>query len=212
MPVKVLPDVSDLERLSYELQHLGFRLVTDVEFRKNFVRLGLKAPRPRHGREVGFEFAANGLVVWVWTTWLARECQAREVDEGWVLIADGDEAVYFSHPLHRTKNFTQNLLRQAWLARWRVLHRPLCPKCKNFMDIVRGRGLKARYWRCDRRKAHTDQKPVSLDWDHGLPKKAKKFVEASRKRRERYEKERKAEGKTLHTALLKRRSWERKTK
>lgn len=210
MPAKVILDEGSFELLEQALRQMGFRRVTDVEFRTDFKRLDLKAPRPRPGREVGFIFTANFLTVRIWTTWLAHENKAREVDESWILIVDGDKAVYFSHPLHRTKNFTLNLLRQAWIARWRVLHRPLCPECKNFMDIVRGRGLKSRYWRCGRLTAHADRKPASLAWDHGLPKKAKRFVKTLRKPRCRYVKRRRAEGKPLHVALLTRKPWQRK--
>lgn len=205
MPAKVLPGVLDFAWLTSELERLGFRPLTGVEFQKDFLRLALKAPRPRPGREAGFVFTANGLTVKVWTTWLIREGEAREVDAGWVLITDGDRVCYFSRPLHRTKNFVLNLFAQAWIQRWRVLHRPLCPQCRQFMDIVSGRGLKARYWRCSRR--HPDQQAVSLDWDHSLPKRARQYVETLRRERRRYEKNRKTEGKPLHLALIRRKAW-----
>lgn len=207
MPAKVLPDERDFKQLESELLRLGFRHVTNIEFQKDFERLDLKAPRPRPGRETGFNFTANGLTVKVWTTWLIGKNEARETDEGWVLIAAGDKAVYFSHPLHRTKNFNLNLLRQAWIARWRALHRPLCPKCKNFMDIVSGRALKARYWRCVRITAHTDRKPACLDWDSGLPKRASQYVKTLRRRRARYYAKLLKQGKKPGAAIRRRIGW-----
>jgi len=208
MPERAVFKEENFETLERTFQEMGFRRITDVEFQTNFRRFGLVAPTSRFGREVGFIFTANDLTVHVWTTWLGRESRTRRADEAWVLIECEDKAVYFSHPLHRTKNFMLNLLRQAWIARWRVLNRPLCPKCRNFMDIVHGRGLKSRYWSCIRTAAHADQKPAFLDWDYGLPPKAKYYVRTLRRKRHLYEKQRRAEGKPLHVALLTRKPWQ----
>ncbi len=58
-PEKVLPSKEDFGRLGFELLRRGFREITGLEFRKDFRRLGLVAPRPRKGREIGFIFTAN---------------------------------------------------------------------------------------------------------------------------------------------------------
>lgn len=207
MPAKILPGELDLERLSRELRRRGFRSVTGVEFHNDFRRFELKAPRPRPGRETGFVFTANGLSVRVWTTWLPRENKAREVDSAWVLITDGDRPLYFSRPIHRTKNFTVNLLRAAWIARWRILYRPICPECKRFMDICRGRGLKSRYWGCKRAALHKSGGAIRLNWDYVLPPKARRCVESLRRESERYRRERRASGKPIGAALLTRKPW-----
>lgn len=207
MPKKVLPDIHDFLWFKRQLQKMNFRPITRIEFRKDFERLKLQAPRPRPGREAGFMFFANGLTVRLWTTWLVYEQKAREVDAGWVLICEGDRALYFARPLSRTKNFLVNLVRRAWLAKWRVLHRPLCPSCEHFMDIVTGRSLKSRYWRCNRVKLHSDGKPTFRDWDWGLPPKAKKYVRAERKRRAKYRARREAEGRQPYAAMLNRKPW-----
>jgi len=209
VPEKVLPDVASFEWFERKLQALGFRPISGFEFQTDFRRLGLKAPRSRVGREAGFIFYANELTVWVWTTWLRSKEVAREVDAGWVLIRSRDTPLYFIHPLHRTKHFLVNLFRHAWLARWRVIHRPLCPECHQFMDIVAGRGMKSRYWRCDRLRFHRDGKPVSLDWDHGLPPKAKRYVKILRGRRAAYRLRREQEGKPTNVALIRRKLWQR---
>lgn len=209
MPKKVLPDPVDYAWFLTQLMNRGFRPVSVTEFRKDFKRLKLKAPRPRPGREDGFLFFADGLTVRVWTTWLESESKVRDVDAGWVLICEGDKPLYFSRPIHRTKNFLVNLLRQAWLARWRVTHRPLCLKCHKFMDIVMGRGMKSRYWRCDRRKEHKDGKPYSLDWDYGMPSKAKRYVSTLRGNRAKRRSKLKKEGKPVFTAIKKRKPWQR---
>lgn len=211
MPGKVIPDVSDFLAFEREMKKRDFRRIYGTEFAGDFKRLGLVAPRPRLGRETGFIFHSNnGLTVRVWTTWLSAENTIRDVDAGWVLIADGDKAVYFSHPIHRTKNFFLNLFRQAWIARFRVINRPLCPQCNRPMMIVHGIGLKSRYWRCNVTSVFTHRKPQTLDWDFNLPPIAKKIVEELRKKRQRELMARKKEGKPIRRAILSRRPWQRK--
>lgn len=77
------------------------------------------------------------------------------------------------------------------------------------MNIVRGRAMKSRYWRCDHLDAHVGRQPVRLDWDYGLPPKAKQFVEAQRNIREEYRKKRTAEGKENFVAIRTRKPWQR---
>lgn len=205
MPEKVLPEAEEFAKFCESLEKRGFRRLGRGEFGKDSVRLGLEAPFPRTGREVGYSFSANGLTVNVWTTFLAQEECARDQDAGWVLIKEGDTVLYFSHPLHRTKRFLYTLLGYACVARLRVLNRPLCPKCQARMDIAVGKGLKARYWRCQRPQAHGTS--VNVSWDAGLPKEAMDFLRKLRKRRARYRAKLKKEGKTPGTAMLQRRGW-----
>lgn len=205
MPIQVLPDAAAFGRFARALVRRGFRRITTSEFKQDFERLGLRAPSPRNGREVGFVFAANGLTVLVWTTCVVREREARERDAGWVLIKEGDAVKYFSHPLHRTKNFLRNLLAYASIARLRVLNRPPCPKCGAQMDIVRGKGVKARYWKCVNPSVH--KKSVALSWDHELPPAALDFLHLARKRRAQYRAKLRAKGGRPDTALRRRRGW-----
>jgi hypothetical protein len=203
---RTLVTFEDLER---ELLARGFRAISDVQFVSEFRRLGLIAPRPRIGREAGFTFSRNGLVVRVWTTWLRREKILRDVDAGWVLITKGDSALYFSHPLNRTKNFFLNLFRQAWIAKFRVQNRPHCPDCNAFMEIVRGPELKERYWRCDRVERHGDRTARSYRWDIGLPEKAQAYIDGLRRERMRHEEKIIIAGGKPHAAMLKRKPWKR---
>ena len=207
MPKQCLPELDDFADFKEELLQRGFREISSYEFSLQFRRLKLTAPRPRFGRELGFTFHANGYTVVIWTTWLKEKQVAREIDAGWVLIAEGDEVLYFSHPIHRTKNFFYNLLMQSRIACWRVRHRPLCPECQNFMNIVRGKAMKQRFWECDRRGLHKDGKKEFKSWDHGLPEDALKYIRPIRKKRvKRYETLR-AEGKEPHQAMLTRKGW-----
>ena len=207
MPKQVLPDLAGFEWLERRLREYDFRSTSKIEFQKDFLRLKLEAPRPQPGREAGFMFFANGLTVRVWTTWLRFEGKAREVDAGWVLIADGDQALYFNHSRRRTKHFLENLFMEATLAHTRVLHRPLCPACNQLMNIVRGKALKSRYWRCDRVECHEDRKPRTKSWDHGLSKEEKLYVKNLRKQRKKYRATQRKKGKNPFAALLKRRPW-----
>ncbi len=205
MPIKVLPDAEAFGWLNHNLLRRGFRAVSRVEFKKDYVRLGLQAPSPRRGREVGFIFSANGLDVKVWTTFVAEEGEAREKDAGWVVINDSDEARYFSHPVLRTKNFLHNLLWHACIAKWRAEHRPLCPSCDARMRIAYGQGLKSRFWKCVRPQFH--MKSVSLSWDVGLPQAAFDFLRPLRRRRARYALQLRQVGKEPGGALRRRKGW-----
>ncbi len=207
MPKQYLPESEEFVEFEGELKLRGFRRISGHEFATQFLRLGLKAPRPRRGRELGYVFHANHYTVFVWTTWLQRERVARDEDAGWVLISDKDNVLYFSRPIHRTKNFLANLLMQARIACWRVRHRPLCPECHNFMHIVRGKALKQRFWQCDLKELHKDKKNRVKSWDHGLPTDALEYLKPIRKKRVKRYATLRAKGKEPHQAMLARKLW-----
>lgn len=200
MPKKVLPSESDFEKFGGDMEKYGFRMIEKPEFFRSFQRLGLSNPRKRPGREIGFTFSANGLTAIAWTTFLGTERCARDEDAGWVLISEGDRVKYFSHPLFRTAGFLNKLLKYAIIAKRRVLHRPLCPACNGFMQIVRGKGLKSRYWKCPK---HRQVK----DFDNGLTGKMKDFLESERKARRHYRENLKKQGRETTPAILTRRPW-----
>lgn len=205
MPKKQLPDVMSFAAFTRSLVRRGFRPLATDQFRSDYHRLMLQAPSPREGRETGFVFSANGLEVVVWTTFLKEEGRARDEDAGWVLIKDGDEPRYFSHPFHRTKNFLYNLLWAACIARERVLNRPLCPSCGARMNISYGAGTKSRYWKCVRPDEHA--RAVSLSWDYGLPQAALEHLKPQRKKRRQYNEKLRKEGKVPGAAQKRRIPW-----
>lgn len=207
MPKQYLPNPEDFAEFEEELKIRGFRRLSSVEFYSEFQRLKLTAPRPRIGRELAFIFYANQYIVLVWTTWLLKEQAAREEDAGWVLITEGDDVLYFSHPLNRTKNFLHNLLMWTRIACWKVRHRLLCPECKNFMNIIRGRALKQRFWKCGRKELHPSGKNRFRSWDYGLPEEAIRFIKPIRKKRVKRYKALRAAGKKPHQAMLNRKRW-----
>jgi hypothetical protein len=189
------------------MEKLGFRMLTNVEFRATFERLGLVAPRPRWGKEVGFLFAAHRLAVCVWTTWLLREMRAREEDAGWVVVVQRDRAVYFGGPIHRVGNFFNRLYAEAFLAHARVLNRPFCKEHRSFLDITYGRGLGSRYWVCPHGTAHADGGLVTASWDGALPEAVRAVVETRRRQRQLSRKYRLAMGQQVNIARLIRRPW-----
>jgi hypothetical protein len=202
MPKQVLPSRAEFDSFDVKMRHLGFRQITRGEVRTDQTRLGLKNPRIRLGREIGFVLAANGYQVVVWTTFLHNEGVARKSDAGHVMIKEGDTVLYHFHPTHRTKNFLSNMLTKANIAKERTLCRPLCPKCQAYMDIKRGKGLKARYYQCS--KGHSK---VNVSWDFGLHPSVLKEVEKLRRRRESYRKLLLKSGKKPGVALSRRKRW-----
>ena len=75
------------------------------------------------------------------------------------------------------------------------------------MNIVRGKQLKDRYWRCDLVANHHGAGPQSRRWDIGLPPKALAYVNELRKKRKAYEDKAIAAGKQPHAAMLNRKPW-----
>jgi hypothetical protein len=200
---KMLPDKKAFASFVRAIFKRDFQMITALQFRKEYaIQLEKdQVPPPLEG-ETGFVLEANGLTVVVWTTYLHSKGIARDQDAGWVLIkVTGTNKVrYFSHPLRRTKNFLKNLLWQACIAKWRIEHRPACPKCGQPMLITFGKGLGSRYWSCIRSSVHRE--PGFLHWDHKLPEAALKYLAPIRKRRKKYNAKLRAEGKPVGRALL----------
>ena len=183
MPMQVLPTVEGFHWLKEKLESWGFQMIPGFVFRRKFHELKLEAPRPRKSRETGFTFSANGLEVYVWTTWLAREEEARESDAGWIVITQNGQSLYYSHPINRTEDFLKRLGRFAWIGKRRVTHRPQCRICGTFMDITEGHYLKQRYWRCNSPAWHPSAKSRRLEWDAPLPPKARELMKTIRAKR-----------------------------
>ncbi len=209
MPKKFEPTEFDFAMFERELRKRGFVSVAEAKRAGELQPLKRRSKRPRPGIEEGFVFRANGLTVWVWTTWLRAEKAIRESDNGWVVISEGEVPLYFSHPLNRTKYFLLNLFRRAWIARHRVIKRPACFACGQFMKIVRGENLKERFWQCDNVSQHRNHRNRSVYWDIGLPPRARKYVNALRQKQKAYNEKCIAEGKSPHAAMLKRDIWKK---
>lgn len=209
MPARVIPTIEDFDSFSKKMTKLGFRIISDTEFKKEAQRLALRAPRPVEGREVGFSYYANRILVVVWTTWLAKSRTIKKKDSGWVVVKqDYDKKpVYIDGPFHRTENFLLTLYQNAWLANFRATNRPLCPKCLQSLRIRRGEYFKSRFWSCGRINYHDDKKPFHLSWDHGLPERAKIFLRRKRKTSAKWLERTRELGKEPYSAMKKRKLW-----
>ncbi len=202
-----MPNPIEFEIFESRLTGFGFRPVSSAEVGRDILKFGLKPPRQRSGKEAGYVYSDNGLDVYVWTTWLRDEGEAREEDAGWVLIVGDDKILYSSHPIHRTKNFLDNLLNQARVARIRVRYRPKCPQCGEFMMVVHGRVLKSRYWYCGNKTQHPTRKFVVCNWDTPLPLGMKLYVKIARHKRAQYRQKLAEEGKVVTPAITTRKRW-----
>ena len=195
-----------LERMILDM---GYRKVTKYDSRKIFARLGLSPPRPVVGREASYRYTHNGYTAVLHTSYLESEKKWRDTgtDIGWNLIIEGDEEKYFARPFQRKKGFILKFLRYAWISKWKVDHRPLCPACSAYMDIHRKRGTLQYFWACLRKEKHDDKNPVFLSWDFKLPPKALGFVKIRRSYATRYNIKNKKIGKIIIPAAVKRKRW-----
>ncbi len=213
MPKQVLLSQDGFNTMA--TQFLGpdmqFRAIPAGEFFHDQERLGLVGPGSKKGVQEKFIFYARGFKVVVLTTFIKELGTCRPSDVGRVLILEGDTILYMSRDIRRTQHFATRLLRYAWIAKWKIAHRPLCPECKAHMDIAHKKYRK-HWWTCKNVREHTTGKPVTLDWDYGLPKKAKEFLDPIRKKSQKYRATRVKQGKTNFVSLQKRKTWTRTKK
>lgn len=176
----------------------GFVKITRRDFAKVFRRLDLQMPRRRTDRETGFMYTNNGYTVIVWTSYIEDEEKWRDTgtDYAWVLIKEGDFVKYFAKPLIRMKSMILKLLRYAWVSKWRVDNRHLCPKCDAYMDIGKRHDRRGYYHICKNTDKHEDGLPFTYGWDHNLPPLAQEFVNIRREYTRQYKERNKRLGLT----------------
>jgi len=202
-----------LERM---LLDMGYREETTTYSKRLFERLNLIPPRAITGKEATYIYKSreqgNNYTVIIHTTYLkaSKKWRDKDTDAGWCLIAEGDQAKYFAKPFLRTKGFILKFLRYAWVTKWKVDHRPLCPQCQDFMHIVKKVEPRGYYWICRNNVRHNEDKPVFSPWDFGLPLKASKFVSIRRDYAKRFHAKNKKEGKVVTPARKIRKIWEPK--
>jgi hypothetical protein len=210
MPRKVLLTETGFNELAAKFTgaDMQFRRIPNGEFFHDKERLGLIGPGTKTGVQEKFIFYERGFKVVVLTTYIPKLGTCRLSDCGRVIILKGDQIVYMSRDIRRTKNFATRLLRYAWIAKWKISHRPLCPECSAHMDIAHKK-YRQQFWICTRKESHSNDKNARRDWDYELPKKAKKFLTGVRKESEKYRTKRKKAGKIPFAGLRKRKTWKR---
>ncbi len=188
---------------------MGYRNITRNDSSKEFLRLNLSPPRPIRGRETSYRYTNNGYTVFLHTTYLeaSKKWRDKGTDAGWILIAEGDKARYFAKPFSRTKGFIMKFLRYAWVTKWKVDNRPLCPECKAYMHITKKVGTRQYYFICRNMISHKKEQPLFLPWDVGLPFNALKFLNIRREYSEKYNKKIKDGGKAVTPARKIRKTW-----
>ena len=189
---------------------MGYHKITRNDSSRTFTRLKLLPPRPIEGRETSYRYTNNGYTVILHTTYLELEKKWRDTgtDIGWNLIVEGDKEKYFARPFQRKKGFILKFLRYAWVSKWKVDNRPLCPDCNSYMHIHRKKGTRQYCWICLNSKRHSDHRFTSLCWDHRLPKKATEFVKIRRAYTKRYNDKNRKAGKVVVPAAVIRKKWE----
>jgi hypothetical protein len=205
----------------------GQRLRFLVQMRKCDPTALRRSPR---GGETCFFYTYGKYIVVIWTSCLLREvrrcrwqmdhCTPDELpfhlgmvvsrppneDAARILIIevmkDGSETPrYFARYVNRTKGFVNNVCKRAWIAAYKISHRPVCEKCGAEMDICRNKDGGS-YWGCFNKthpipEGEKTPGPFFRDWHCILPPKAKKIAEAEdrefirnlRKRRKEAEKQ-----------------------
>lgn len=208
MEKEVILTVEDMEYLHTEMIKMGYHNRSPKDSAKVFKRLDLMPPRKVHGREEGYEYTKNGYTTRSWTSFVKalKKFRDKGEDAGWNLIAEGDEALYFARPFQRTKGFIRKFLCYAWISKWKVDHRPLCPHCNAWMHIYR-KGNRQYMWICRNSDLHPDKKFHFESWDLGLPKKAQAYIDLRRAATQYYNKKNKKENKSPTPAPFLRKPW-----
>ena len=188
---------------------MGYHKVAKSDFHKTFTRLDLSPPRPIEGKEASYRYTNNNYTVVLHTTYLEKEKKWRDksTDIGWILIAEGDEAKYFARPFQRKKGFILKFLRYAWISKWKVDNRPLCPSCRHYMNISRRMGTRQYFWSCFKKEKHPSDNAEFLSWDHELPKEAAEFLEIRRSVAEKYNIKNRKNNKKVIPAAVRRKKW-----
>lgn len=208
MPALQMFSPEKFQMFSDYMKLKGFNAYYPKDFKIDKERLGLVSPRKKTGSQVKFYYTKNGLTLVVCSTFDPIANEALPKRNGWVLIKEGDDKKYFAHPFYRTEGFLRRVYYYAIINKCRIDNRPVCPRCKKFMDIVHGKGIKSRYWKCSNPNHEVETK----DWDHGLKKWMKDYLETIRKARakqkKKYEITQAEKGKVVIPAVLRRLPWE----
>jgi hypothetical protein len=90
------------------------------------------------GIQALLKYDSGVFVVLVLTTFVEAEGTLKDSDEAWVCMFDKrkpDKPVFYSFPIHRTKNFLKTLSRYAKAYKNRADTMPCCPECGTLLTI-----------------------------------------------------------------------------
>lgn len=208
---EALTEKQKFDRFVEVLEKKGFRLIHQREKKEYQKAIDLTPPegRPKRPGQIFLMYVGlTGMRVIVWPTFSPsiQDIIPKGEAMGWVLVIDkNSKSPEYFNPVKRVGLYWNNLKNSAIACQQRVENRPRCKQCGKFMNIARRRGvLKARFWRC---KEHLSERE---SWDYGLSPEKLEIVKAKRKPRAKYRDYREKEGKSVHTAMLKRKKWKKK--
>lgn len=199
---------SNLESKGFREATEGQRLRFLSQMRKCDPTALRHSPR---GGETCFFYAYEKYVAVIWTSCLLREvrrCRFRmdrcapdelpfylgtvvsrppDEDAARILILEvmedkSEVPRYFARYVNRTKGFVNNVCKRAWIAAYKISHRPVCEKCGAEMDICKNKDG-GNYWGCFNKvhrvlEGEKKPEPFFRDWHCVLPPKAKKIAES----------------------------------
>jgi hypothetical protein len=155
---------------------------------------------PKSGTETCYVYdrAGHPVRVVIWTTYVAANEQARTSDAGWVLLIDKRKPsapIFYSFPVHRTKNFLVTLKKYvaAFIALVDTWPEP-CTTCGKTVTIrnIKGEALLQYAFMCPKRH------PLKMHYLYqNLPNQHKTFLEARFKKYAEYREKLAAEGKVV---------------
>lgn len=211
--IKFVLTEEDFLFLEKTILDMGYEEITTKDSSKTFTRLKLSPPRPIFGREASYVYRskdpANNYAAILRTTYLKAQKKWRDTgtDIGWVLIVEGDKEKYFARPFQRSKGFILKFLRYAWVSKFKVDNRPLCPDCNAYMHLKRKTGTRQYFWACFNNERHPFKTASFKSWDFNLKENALNFVNIRREFTKKYNARNKKLGKIVTPAAVKRKKW-----
>lgn len=211
-------DAEKFAALVDKLSKHGFRVVERGEMAGYHKAIKLIPPndrKPRPGQVALLYVHISGMKVLCWPTF-SRSINSfieKGKSSAWVLIVNKDgEARHISRMIRRTGTFVDRLLKESLINKTRVESSAFCPKCNAPMKLEWNRKfLRGRYWICTRAKEHLEKKePVPrFGMNDGLSGKLLALVKKRTKKRDKYARKRKAEGKDPKHQMKTRKKWKR---
>lgn len=146
MPRKYIPSSDAFTEFFKDItKRLGCKLVSVREVVDWVESIPATEPLSRYkqsqtGMETGYKYTnpKSPVDVVIWTTYVAGNQQARQSDAGWVLLIERAtrKPIFFSFPIHRTKNFLATLTRYIEVFIELADNWPApCAKCSSTLTI-----------------------------------------------------------------------------
>jgi hypothetical protein len=210
---------TDLEKFSALVEKLkkhGFRVVERKEMSGYHNAIKLMPPKgrkPRPGQVALLYTHISGMQVLCWPTFSRKTNSFIEKAKAsaWVLTLNNNrEARHKSRMIRRTGKFVNRILKECLIHKARIDASAYCPSCGAPMKLEWSKKfLRGRYWICTRAKDHQqNQQPLPrFGMNNGLSGNLLTLVNRRTKKRNKYARKRKAEGKDPQHQMKNRKPW-----